>query len=183
MANEAFVQCRVAQQTKLLLQTAAAQKEVSESVLLRQLIETVLGMASPSGLSAHTGASDPPRVARLYIRLRPDDRALLAERAARRGLHSATYVSVLVRSHLRHLAPLPKEELAALKRSVAEVGAIGRSLNQIARAMNQGAKVGSPGSELLRPMLKVAEGLRDHVKALIKANQVSWEQGYAEKAH
>ena len=26
-------------------------------------------------------------------------------------------------------------------------------------------------------MLRVAEGLRNHVKALLRANQISWEQG------
>jgi hypothetical protein len=93
---------------------------------------------------------------------------------------SATYVSVLVRSHLRNLAPLPKEELSALKRSVAELGAIRRNLNQIARAANQGGRPTAPGREDLRAMLRVAEGLRDHVKALLRANQTSWEQGYAE---
>jgi len=29
-------------------------------------------------------------------------------------------------------------------------------------------------------MLKVAEGLRDHFKALLRANEKSWLQGYAE---
>ena len=96
---------------------------------------------------------------------------------------SATYVSVLVRSHLRNLAPLPKEELLALKRSVAELGAVGRNLNQIARALNQGGKYSGPGREDLKAMLRVAEGLRDHVKALLKANQISWEQGHAETTH
>ncbi len=38
---------------------------------------------------------------------------------------TATYVSVLVRAHLRDLAPLPKAELMAFKRSVAELGAYG----------------------------------------------------------
>jgi hypothetical protein len=96
---------------------------------------------------------------------------------------AATYVSVLVRSHLRNLAPLPKEELLALKRSVAELGAIGRNLNQIARAVNQGGRPGGPGREDLRAMLRIAEGLRDHVKALLKANQLSWERGHAETTH
>jgi hypothetical protein len=96
---------------------------------------------------------------------------------------SATYVSVLVRSHLRNLAPLPKEELQALKRSVAELGAIGRNLNQIARAANQGGKPVGPGREDLKAMLRVAEGLRDHVKALLRVNQISWEQGHAETTH
>jgi len=29
-------------------------------------------------------------------------------------------------------------------------------------------------------MLKIAEGLRDHFKALLVANDKSWEQGHAE---
>src|SRR5215469_17754665 len=52
----------------------------------------------------------------------PEDRLLLRERATGRGMAPATYASVLVRAHLRGLAPLPKEELTALKRSVAELG-------------------------------------------------------------
>jgi Bacterial mobilisation protein (MobC) len=68
----------------------------------------------------------------------------------------------------------------ALKRSVAELGTIGRNLNQIARLANQGAKPTGPGREDLRAMLRVAEALRDHVKALLKSNQISWEQGHAE---
>jgi cell wall assembly regulator SMI1 len=92
-------------------------------------------MASPSKVTT-IQSSSASRDARLYVRLPPDDRALLAEHAGRRGLASATYVSVLVWSHLRRLAPLRKEELAALNHSVAELGAIGRTLNQIARVAN-----------------------------------------------
>jgi hypothetical protein len=148
--------------------------------MVRQLLETLVGIASPTAAVALPYRE--PRGVRLYVRLRPDDRVLLSDRAARRGLPSATYVSVLVRSHLRRLAPLPKEELAALKRSVAELGAIGRTLNQIARAANQSSKAVGPGRDDLRVMLKVAEALRDHVKGLIRANQTSWEYGNAEDA-
>ncbi|MBK6598384.1 MAG: plasmid mobilization relaxosome protein MobC [Proteobacteria bacterium] len=78
-----------------------------------------------------------PRGERLYVRLRHGDRLILRERASARGMAPATYVSVLVRAHLRQLAPLPKAELMALKRLTAELGAIGRNLNQIAHAMNR----------------------------------------------
>jgi hypothetical protein len=79
---------------------------------------------------------------------------LLCERATARGMRSATYVSVLVRSHLRNLTPLPKEELTALKRSVADLGAIGRNLNQIARAANQGVKPSGPGRGDLHHLMR-----------------------------
>jgi hypothetical protein len=97
-------------------------------------------------------------------------------------MRSATYVSLLVRSHLRGVAPLPKEELFALKRSVAELSALGRNLNQIAKAVHQG-KSTAPCREELRAMLKISEGLRDHFKALLKANEQSWGQGHVETSH
>ena len=58
-----------------------------------------------------------------------------------------------------------------------------KHLNQIAKVTNQGGKALGPGREDLKAMLKIAEGLRDHVKALIRANEVSWENGYAETTH
>ena len=96
---------------------------------------------------------------------------------------SATYVAVLVRSHLRNLAPLPKQELLALKNAVAELAAIGRTLNQIARAMNQGDRVTGPGREELRAMLQIVGAPRDHVKSLLAGNAKSWDQGHAETTH
>src|ERR1700734_2613946 len=102
----------------------------------------------------HPCASECARSTRLTVRLRPDDETLLRARAAARTMAPATYLSVLTRAHLRSLAPLPKEELLALKRSVSELGSMGRNLNQIARAVNQGTRVVRPGQEELRAMLR-----------------------------
>ena|SRR5207302_7439084 len=87
------------------------------------------------------------RDARLYVRLRPEDRLLLRERAAARGLRGATYLSVLARSHLLNLPPLPKEELQVLKRAVSELAAIAGNLNQIAYAPNAGARMNGPSKD------------------------------------
>jgi hypothetical protein len=80
----------------------------------------------------------------MLVRLTVEDRLLLDARAEARGMRPATYASVLLRSHLRQLTPLPKDELLALKRSIAELGSIGRNINQIARAVSGGGEV--PGS-------------------------------------
>jgi Bacterial mobilisation protein (MobC) len=111
------------------------------------------------------------------IRLRPDDQILLRERAAARGMPPATYVSVLTRAHLRSLTPLPQEELRALKSTLAELGSIGRNLNQIARAANQSQLVTSPGRNDLEAMMRVCGTLRDSLKRVLLANLKSWEQG------
>jgi len=117
-------------------------------------------------------------VARLNVRLRAEDRLLLHERAAARGMAASTYVSVLVRSHLRALTPLPKEELLALKRSVSELGAIGRNLNQIAKAAHDGRPMSGIGRDEFRAILRICEALRDHTKNLIKENTASWAVGH-----
>jgi hypothetical protein len=118
----------------------------------------------------------------MLVRLRTEDRLLLDARAEARGMRPAAYASVLLRAHLRALTPLPKDELTSLKHAVAELGAVGRNLNQIARAANQGTRMVAPGRDEFRAILKICEALRDHTKELIKANTASWVTGYAEDA-
>ncbi|HWZ64859.1 MAG TPA: hypothetical protein VNX02_17710 [Steroidobacteraceae bacterium] len=183
MAVDALVRCRVSSETKTLLKSIAAREQITESALVRELLETLVKASATVG--ALTGKADEPnlRGERMSIRLAPDDRLLLSDRATARGMPSATYVAVLVRSHLRRLTPLPTEELAALKRSIAELGAVGRNLNQIARTLNAGGRSNGPGRQDLESMLKIAVALRDHVKALLIANETSWERGYDETTH
>ena len=118
------------------------------------------------------------RYARISVRLEPGDRLLLRERAAARGLPNATYASVVIRSHLRGLAPLLKQERVLLNQAIGELSAIGRNLNQIARGMNQGVQVVGPTRDDLRLLLRACEGLRDHMRRLLEANLRSWDIGH-----
>lgn len=173
-----FLKTRVSLEEKQRVHALASQLLITESVWLKRLVIRALGESAASLPEAIASQSQPERHtrdARLYVRLRPEDRLLLYERAAARGMAPATYASFLVRAHLRSLAPLPKEELAALKRSVAELGAFGRNLNQSARAVNQGERAAVPGRADAVTMLRIAEALRDHFKGLLKANELSWD--------
>ncbi len=96
------------------------------------------------------------------------------------GLRPATYASVLLRSHMRQLTPLPKDELLALKRSIALLASIGRNINQIAKVANQGGRIADAAGAEFRAMLKICVALRDNTKALLKANEASWETGRAQ---
>lgn len=192
-----ILKTRVTPETKARVVKIAQGELLTEAVWLRRLVAKALHenqASSASSLQAargHIGAvpaargecsQNRGRTARLYVRVRREDRLLLHERSTARGMASATYLSVLLRSHLRALSPLPKDELAALKRTVGELGAVGRNLNQLARAANQGARVVALGREEFRAILKICEALRDHTKDLIKANTASWATGYAEDA-
>jgi hypothetical protein len=178
MSDGTHLTAWVNRETKTRFAAVARNQGLSDSACLKRLIETMLQAGNVANGVATDGRAG--RVSRFSIRLRPDDQILLRERAAARGMPTATYVSVLTRAHLRSLSPLPKEELLVLRRTVSELGSIGRNLNQIARAVNQGERASGPSREDFRAILRVCEGLRDHVKRLLSANIKSWEQGYAE---
>jgi hypothetical protein len=182
MAADAFIHCRVTSDVKTHVRRLAEREGINESTLVKQLLNVMLRTTALSDLPAPAAPDKGSRDARLYVRLAPEDWRLLKERSSARVLAAATYVSLLVRSHLRAAAPLPKAEYLALRQSVLELTAMGRNLNQIARAITQGGRPALPGRAEIGAMLKIVEGLRDHFKGLLKANEVSW-RGHAETSH
>jgi hypothetical protein len=179
MATSHLIAARVSPETKAKFRALAEQQQMTESALLKQLIDLTVQRVRHADDDVLRSPAKRLRAARLYVRLHPEDQLLLMERAAGRQMPAATYVSVLVRAHLRDLAPLPKAELMALKRSVAELGAIGRNLNQLTRLAHHQTSSAGPGREDLGMMLKVCEAMRDHTKDLIKANAHAWRAGHA----
>jgi exosome complex RNA-binding protein Rrp42 (RNase PH superfamily) len=140
MAATALIHLRVTQETKLRLRALAQREGQSESALLKEFLGVMLRSVGDEVLSEPRRNEGGLRQARLTVRLQPSDQVLLRDRAAARAMPAATYVSVLVRAHLRSLTPLPKDELLALKRSIAELAAIGRNINQIAKVANEGGR-------------------------------------------
>jgi hypothetical protein len=179
MAADAFIICRVTSETKARVRALAARDGIGESTLIKQLLDVVLRTSSLDGPPPPAGSERAGDCERLNVRLAPEIGRLLRERARARAMPSATYASSVLRSHLLGAAPLPKAEYLALTRSVAELSAIGRNLNQIARAINEGGRPPLPGREEVGAMLKVAAALRDHIRALLEANSRSWEVGHA----
>ena len=179
---------------KLQAKAIADRNLLTESAWLKRLVIREIRVVEATGKTP--ADSDPPvgvhgrhrRTAPastaclrpVFVRFHQEDRLLLEARAAARGMRPATYVSVLARSHLRSLAPLPKEEFLALKRSIGELAAIGRNINQIAKAANQGGQIPASVREEFRAMLKICIALRDNTKTLLQANINSWKTGHVE---
>lgn len=174
VSADAFITCRVTPETKARVRKAAELQGLNESALLRQLLQVAIGGTAPVDGTAPLSRDRPGREQRISVGLTVEDRQRLTERATARGVASATYVALLVRSHLLRNAPLPKAEYLLLRQSVLELTAIGRNLNQIARAINLKGNGASPGRIELAAMLQVAGALRDHFKELLKANEASW---------
>jgi Bacterial mobilisation protein (MobC) len=164
----------VTRETKERFAAVARHQGLSDSALLKRLVELMLQSATAGEPGTPGGAGRTSRDCRLTVRIRPDDQLLLRERAAARGMAPATYVSVLTRSHLRSLAPLPKAEWLTLERIVTELSKLGRNINQIARAANRGVQVSDPESTQFRAMLTIGNALRVNIKKLLQANAKAW---------
>lgn len=178
MRKSEWLSTTVSPATKQRVQDAAKSQHLAEAACLRQVIESKLeGAVSADRPDVIADESELGR--RISVRLLLGDRLLLRERATARGTAPATYVSILIRSHLRQLTPLPKDELRAFREQVRELRTIGRNINQIARAPNRGEIEDASVREDLRSFLKVATALHEATRALLKANSKSWETGHA----
>jgi hypothetical protein len=186
------LKAHVSPEIKLQAKAVAQREFLSEAAWLKRLVLREIRACDAARVSE--GESSPakgnPRPGRealgpaggkpMLVRLRNEDRLLLDARAQARGMRLATYASVILRSHLRQLTPLPKDEYLALKHSIAMLASIGRNINQIAKAANGGGRVPDSAGAEFRAMLKICVALRDNTKALLKANETSWETGHAE---
>lgn len=180
MSGSPCIQCRVSTEIKARLHAAAERQQVTESALLKRLLGAALLSSETSPSQAVKPIAPVARNARVFVRLRPEDHVLLRERAASRDMAPATYASIVLRTHLRGVVPFPERLLVDLRRSVAELGVIGRNLNQLARVGTHTGRVSGPSSQDLQALLRACAALRDHVKGLIRANIASWESGHAE---
>jgi hypothetical protein len=187
-----FLKARVSPEIKLRTKAVADLEFLSEAAWLKRLVVREIracdaardgeGESSRGVGIRHPGKTALGRVGDgkpMLVRLRNEDRLLLDARAEARGMRPATYASVLLRSHMRQLTPLPKDELLALKRSIALLASIGWNINQIAKVANQGGRIADSAGAEFRAMLKICVALRDNTKALLKANETSWVTGHA----
>ena len=81
---------------------------------------------------------------------------------------------------MRANPPMPVEELAQMERGLAEISTIGRRLNQIAATVREGQGVDSRLRVELAAVLPAMEELRQSLRAVVRANRISWESGDVE---
>ena len=172
---------RTSSETKVRFAALAARQGLSESAFLGLLIDKVLA-ANPT--------SDAPYAAqkhgdsgfandRLTLRLRPGDRTLADAKAAARRMKTASYLAMLVRTHVRGSPVMPLSELNQLKATTGHLAALGRQL----RVFGTPNITASSGEARLRDLLVTlrseVETVRECTAAVILQNLVSWEAGNA----
>ena len=183
MVADSLITARVTSEIKERFRAVACYQGLSESTLLKRMVEAALLTAAAVRPQVPESIEPVAVGGKISVRLRTDDLLLLRERTRARAMPTSTYVSLLIRSHLRSVTPLPSAELDVLKRSVAEISAIGRNLNQIARAMNKGEGSNGASKADLQALLRALNGMRVHIKSLVNSNLESWRSGDEKATH
>ena len=181
MPADAYISCRVPADLKARLRERAVREGATESELIKRLLAPALPgqPASPMTQSPPPDATRGTRTWRLCVRLAPGDRRLLRERAAARGLSPSTYAALQLGVHLRGGNPLPKAEFLLMRQAVLELRSLAHDLSQIARILHKDNRASVPGRAEVHAMFKIATGLKDHFKSLLKANERAWKEGSA----
>lgn len=169
-----LIATRTSPDTKAGFEALAARQGKSVSVFLSQLIDKVLEQNPMAATAEAEGASG-----RMSLRLRAGDRELLNARAAQRQMKAASYAVMLLHAHLRSQAPMPMSELNQLKVTVGELSAIGRNLNQLAKAANSGHVPDAGVVKTLEAVQRQVAEVREYVAAVVRVNLESWEAGDA----
>jgi len=173
--RSSLIATRASSAKKAAFAALAASRDMSESALLTVLIDTVLASNAAAVLDLPAGSCT--ATDRITLRLRPGDRALLDARAAARRMAPSSYLVALVRAHLRREAPLPADELATLKLTVAQLSAM---LRQLRAPLVEGAPHQS--SDTARALHDIAariDDLRQQVAGVVRTHLISWESDHA----
>ncbi|EAV2676858.1 MobC family plasmid mobilization relaxosome protein [Salmonella enterica] len=166
------IEKRVTPELKEKWQTFCYERGVSESDMLGLLLEKVTAGVVPN----EAKGLEEPRSDKVTIRLSPNDIHNMTERAKAEGFPSrTTWLTNLVLATLNKEPVLTDAEVNALRGSNRELAAIGRNLNQIARALNVEFRDSDKlNKELIERLLEQIDGHRDKVSNLIDRNMNRW---------
>lgn len=164
----------VGKDVKAALVAAAKAHGHSESSLLGLLINTFLER-NPAPPPVSQEDEPEGKEDRVTARFTLDEGRALASLAAKRNMKRGTYLAALFRSHARLGVYLPEAELTALREASRELAALGRNVNQIARALNTSLDNAHVAMSLdFQHLGQLIASEREAVKTLIKASQKSW---------
>ena len=152
----------------------AKARGLTESALLRLAVEREVGHAESRAIPAMP-APERGATSRITVRLMPKVLAAARERAASMGMAPSRWIASLVQSNLGREPVFTGPELTAVDAAVRELAAIGRNINQIARALNEAHfQTDRVRLDRLAELNEVIEKTRDEIRALARASRGVW---------
>ena len=159
-------------------QSYCTQNQLSPSQAIRDVIGKLTGegrVVPPPAVEV-PGQRDPDRSTRKTVRLTASEAAKLEELAAASGYSSSKWITAMIRGHLTRGPQLGQHELEKLGQSNYQLVAIGRSLNQIAKALN--TQTEDTLDDRLASIQSLEQKIKQHVQhvsAVLLGNAERWQ--------
>jgi len=153
----------------------AKARGLSESELLRQ---TVFALTDQNQDIGKPVVPDPEQadLNRITVRMPRFLMASTKRKAKSKGMAPSRWIAALVLSNLTAKPVMTDDELAALNASTRELVAIGRNINQIAKAINTAFyETERVRLDKLSELSQVIKDNRAAIRALVRASQNAWE--------
>lgn len=167
----------VVSDVKARFRAVAALRGQTESELLRAM---VLIVSNPEDSASTMAVLTPDDILthRMTIRLPAFVKVAAADRAKRVGMTPSRWVAALVQSNATASPVFSAGELAALRAATRELAAVGRNINQIARALNEAFhETERVRLDTLAALGAAIDAQGAAIRALVRASQNAWAVG------
>jgi hypothetical protein len=155
----------------------AKARGLSDSELLRMAINREIE-ASEAGVEGAVTRSEPEQKDRITVWMAARVLVAAKERAKSKGMNPSRWIAALVQSNIGRAPVLTENELKAVESSIRELAAIGRNINQIARALNESHfQVERVRLERLADLSSAIRRTRDEIMVLVRAGRSVWKAG------
>ena len=171
------LKARVEPAIKKAFEARAAAKNIKPSELLRRLVMAELGLQEDLPGIIEEPSPKGIKIKQATVRLPSFLMDAVKDRATAKGMLPGRWIGALVQGNLSQTPVMTENEIIALRAMNRELAAIGRNVNQIARALNSAVhgiergQVGLDGLEKLPVAITVS---RKVISNLIRKSQQSW---------
>lgn len=155
---------------------AAKQQGLKPAELLRLLIIKSTGEKQENNDPIELDTSN-AELAKMTIRLPQFLEEAAKQRGKTKGMAASRWIAALVQSNLMTSPVLTEKEIIAVQESNRQLAAIGRNLNQIARALNTDTNKPTDGDSLMQTLAEIKDKIANNETAnnnLIKASRGIW---------
>jgi hypothetical protein len=180
-SKKPLLSARVKPQTKALFDKRAAELKMTSAALLEKVVEAFLQMPTtePSALVKASPMESEPDAAKgkvwIDVSLSSAEAKALDALAAEMGWSRLKYLAQLFRVHLSGEPRFSEKEMLELRQVTMQLSALGRNINQVARALNISLDNANQAHAVQWEMMhKVIDVHRKYVKALVKSNLEYW---------
>jgi predicted DNA binding CopG/RHH family protein len=166
------LKARVTLETRIKFRGIAAARGLTESDLLRQLINHELEGQHPEDALPSHGRLEQTR---LTVRVAAFILDAVKAKASQAGMAPSRWIASLIQSNLVQAPVLTAPQLAAVEATLRELAAAGRNISQIARSLNESSvTVEAVSADALAAHSQKIDQSQAAMRQLVRASRSAW---------